>query len=110
MASTNERRSWETFVRRPGDLREGVELPLALRDLNPGRKKYSVRHVVTTVSRNPEEMRHMDTLFVRTVVGVLLPEAWGIAILRELPIELPGRPYQDFFTSLKAAARSQDKI
>lgn len=106
MASTNERRSWETFVRRPGDLREGVELPLALRDLNPGRKKYTVRHVVAAVSRNPEEMRHMDTLFVRTVVGALLPEAWGITILRDLPIELPGRPYQDFFASLKAAARS----
>ena len=109
MVSTNERKSWETFVRRPGDLREGAELPLALLDLNPGRKKYSVRHVVATVSRNPEEMPHVDTLFVRTVVGVLLPETWGITILRDLPIEVPGKPYHDFFASLKAAARDGDK-
>lgn len=109
MASTNERRSWETFVRRPTDLREGVELPLALRDLNPGRKKYSMRHVMATVSRNPKDLPQMDTLSVRTVVGVLLPEIWGITILRDLPIELPGKPYHDFFASLKAAARGGDK-
>jgi hypothetical protein len=51
----------------------------------------------------------MDALFVRTVVGVLLPETWGITILRDLPIEVPGKPYHDFFASLKAAARDGDK-
>lgn len=105
MASTNERKSWETFVRRPGELKEGAELPLVLRDLNPGRKKYQMRHVVAKVSRKPEELAQMDRLQVRTVVGVLLPESWGVKILRDLPIELPGEPYHDFFTALRNATQ-----
>lgn len=104
MASTSERRSWETFVRRPSDLREGVEVSLALRDLNPGRKKYGMRHVVATVSRNPRDLSEMDTLYVRTVVGVRLPGTWGVKILRDLPIEIPGRPYKDFFAALNSVA------
>ncbi|MBI2361101.1 MAG: hypothetical protein HYV04_19715 [Deltaproteobacteria bacterium] len=105
MASTSERKSWETFVRRPGDIKEGVEIPLVLRDLSPGRKKYSMRHVVAILSRIPQDLSAMDTLYVRTVVGVRLPDAWGVEILRELPIEIPGRPYKDFFAALNTAAR-----
>ncbi len=47
----------------------------------------------------------MDTLQVRTVVGVLLPEPFGVRIMRDLPIEIPGSPYRDFFQALEAAAR-----
>jgi len=104
MALANKRRLWETFLRRPGDLREGVEIPLVLRDLNPGRKKYGMRHVVAIINRQADAP-DSDELQVRTVVGVLLPERWSIKILRDLPIELPGKPYQDFFKALGAAAR-----
>lgn len=104
MASTNERKSWETFVRRPGDIKEGVEIALVLRDLTPGRKKYGMRHVVATVTRQAD-LPGTDELQVRTVVGVLLPERWSIKILRDLPVEIPGKPYQDFFAALKDAAR-----
>jgi hypothetical protein len=102
MASKTEKQVWETFVRRPGDLKEGDEIPMVLRDLTPGRKKYRMRHVVTTVRRNAEEA--MDLLRVRTVVGVQLPETWGVKIVRDLPIELQGQPYRDFYQALKAAA------
>ncbi len=47
----------------------------------------------------------MDTLQVRTVVGVLLPEPFGVRIIRDLPIEISGIPYRDFFQALEAAAR-----
>lgn len=104
MASTDKGKIWETFVRRPTDLKEGVETPLVLRDLNPGCQKYGMRHVVAIVSQKKEELLEMDVLQVRTVVGVLLPEPRGIRILRELPIELPGQPYRDFFEALRAAA------
>ena len=107
MASTSERRTWETFVRKPSELKEGVELPLVLRDLSPGRKKYSMRHVVATLSRDPQDFPQMDSLYVRTVVGVRLPETWWINILRYLPIELPGKPYHDFFASLNDALAAQ---
>ena len=102
MASKTEKQIWETFVRRPGDLKEGDEIPMVLRDLTPGRKKYRMSHVIAMVRRDPEQM--MDLLRVRTVVGVQLPETWGVSIIRDLPIELEGRPYRDFYEALKAAA------
>jgi hypothetical protein len=49
-------------------------------------------------------MASMDILRVRTVVGVLLSETWGIRILKDLPTELPGRPYHDFFEALRKAS------
>ncbi|OGQ79246.1 MAG: hypothetical protein A3F90_02475 [Deltaproteobacteria bacterium RIFCSPLOWO2_12_FULL_60_19] len=108
MASTNEPKIWETFVRRPTDLAEGAETPLVLRDLNPGRRKYGMRHVVAIVSQKKEDLPQMDILRVRTVVGILLPEPRGIKILHELPIELPGQAYRDFFTALRAAAEKRE--
>jgi hypothetical protein len=104
MASKSEPQTWETFVRRPGDLKEGVEIPMVLRDLTPGRRKYQMRHVVAVLSRNPRETPPMDRLCVRTVVGVLLHETWGVRIVRELPTELRGRPYHDFYEALREAA------
>ena len=107
MALKTEQRTWETFVRRPGDLKEGEEAPMVLRDLSPGKKKYQMRHVVAAVSRKPEDMASMDQLRIRTVVGVLLPETWGVKIVRDLPTELPGKPYHDFYEALKKAASSE---
>ena len=107
MASKTEGRVWETFLRRPGDLREGVETPMALRDLTPGKNKYQMRHVVAVASRKADEMASMDRLQVRTVVGLLLPETWGVRIVRDLPIELPGRPYRDFYQALAKAASAK---
>jgi hypothetical protein len=83
-------------------LPEDEEMPMVLRDLSSGRKKYRMRHVLATVRRNAEEATEL--LRARTVVGVQLPETWGITIICELPIELPGRPYRDFYEALKAAA------
>lgn len=104
MASKNEKQIWETFVRRPGDLKEGVETPMALRDLRAGRNKYQMRHVVAVVRRRAPETAGLDELHVRTVVGVLLPETYAIKILRDLPMEIPGTPYRDFYEALKKAA------
>jgi hypothetical protein len=104
MASKTEKQTWETFVRRPGDLKEAIETPMVLRDLTPGKKKYQMRHVVAAVSRKPEDLASMDILRVRTVVGVLLSETWGVRILKDLPMELPGRPYHDFYEALRKAS------
>jgi hypothetical protein len=105
MASKSEPQTWETFVRRPGDLKEGVEIPMVLRDLTPGPRKYQMRHVVAVLSRHPRETPPpIHRLHVRTVVGVLLEETWGVRIVRELPTELPGKPYHDFYEALREAA------
>ncbi len=104
MASKSKKQIWETFVRRPGDLKEGVETPMVLRDLRPGRKKYQLRHVVAVISRQAPESAGLDELRVRTVVGVLLSEIYAIKILHDLPMEIPGKPYHDFYDALKRAA------
>jgi hypothetical protein len=104
MASKSEKQVWETFVRRPGDLKEGEDVPMVLCDLSSGRKKYQMRHVVAAVSRKPENMASMDILHIRTVVGVLLSETCSIKILKDLPTELPGRPYHDFYEALRQAS------
>ncbi len=104
MDSTIEPNVWETFVRRPSDLEEDTEIPLILRNLNPGPRKYAMRHVIGIVSRNPEKLANMDKLLVRTRVGAQLPDTLGIKILSDLPVELPGLPYHDCFAALRAAA------
>ena len=99
MASKTDKREWETFVRNPDYLKEGTEIPLVLIDLTPGRRKYAVRHAMAIVSRRPENP-DADILWVRSSVGVRLPEPYAIRIVRELPSELPGVPYRDVFQAL----------
>lgn len=101
MASSSEAAAWDTFVRRPGDLRCGVEAPLVLRDLRPGRGKYGLRHVVGIVHDNGGPG---DRLVVRTVVGVELSGAYTVEIVREMPQEIAGVPYRDFYAALRRAA------
>lgn len=102
MVSAN--RTWETFVRSPEQLKEGVEIPLVLLDLTPGRRKYAIRHVVAILDRRPDAFPDGDTVWVRSSVGVRLPSPYAIRIVRELPAELPGRPYRDVFEALGRAA------
>jgi len=106
MASKSARatRTWETFVRRPEQLHEGVEIPLVLLDLTPGPRKYAVRHVMAILDRRPDAVPDGDILWVRSSVGVRLPSPYAIRIVRELPAELPGVPYHDVFDALRRAA------
>lgn len=97
MASNSEPQIWDTFVRRPADLRIGTEVPLVLRDLRAGRTKYRIRHVVGIVR---EDEGPGDELLVRTVVGVALAKTYRVEIKRALPQEIPGTPYRDFFLAL----------
>lgn len=101
MASSSEPQVWDTFVRRPADLKPGVETPLVLRDLRAGRGKYGLRHVVGIVHQGGDPG---DELLVRTVVGVVLPEPYTVEIVREMPQEIAGTPYRDFYQALQQAA------
>ncbi len=105
MASKTDstKRTWETFVRRPEQLVEGVEIPLVLLDLTPGPRKYAIRHVVAILDRRFDAFPDADALWVRSAVGVRLPSPYAIRIVRELPAELPGVPYRDVFEALRRA-------
>ena len=104
MASSSEPPAWDTFVRRPGDIKYGVEAPLVLRDLRPGRGKYGLRHVVGIVHEGDGPG---DRLVVRTVVGVVLPGSYTVEIVREMPQEIAGTPYKDFYVALQRAAEAE---
>ncbi len=104
MASSSDAPVWDTFVRRPGDVRCGVETPMVLRDLRPGRGKYGLRHVVGVVR---EGGGPGDGLVVRTVVGVVLPGSYTVEIVREMPQEIAGIPYRDFYAALQRAAEAE---
>lgn len=104
MASSSDAPVWDTFVRRPGDLRYGVETPLVLRDLRPGRGKYGLRHVTGVVH---EDGGPGERLLVRTVVGVELPGNHTVEIVRHLPQEIAGTPYRDFYAALQRAAGTE---
>ncbi len=105
MRSAAGQQVWEPFIRSPAELQEGAEIPLIIRDLTPGRRKYQLRHVVALVSRQPAAPGQGATLWIRTTVGVQLDQPWTIKILRELPLELPGQPYRNVYEALKKAAK-----
>ena len=98
------KRDWETFVRSPAQLEEGVPIPLVLVDLTPGPRKYSLRHAVVVIDRRQDALPGADVLWVRTPVGVKLSEPYAMRIVRELPAELPGVGYRDVFEALRVAA------
>ncbi len=97
------RRVWETFVRNREQLKEGVPIPIALIDLTPGPRKYALRHAVVVIDRRPDAFPEGETLWVRTPVGVRLPSPYAMRMVRELPSELPGIGYHDFFEALRIA-------
>lgn len=97
------RRVWETFVRSGDQLKENVPIPLVLVDLQPGPRKYGLRHAVVILDRRADAFPDGDALWVRTPVGVRLSSSFGMRIVRELPSELPGVAYRDFFEALRAA-------
>lgn len=101
MASSSEPQIWDTFIRKPGDLELGAEVPLVLRDLKSGRTKYGIRHVMGVVH---EGEGAGDQLLVRTVVGLVVPKTYTVEIKRALAQEIPGTPYRDFYRALAKAA------
>lgn len=98
------KRAWETFVRSPDQLEEGVPIPIVLVDLAPGPRKYALRHAVVIIDRLQDGSPGGDVLWVRTPVGVKLSSPYAMRIVRELPSELPGVGYRDAFEALRVAA------
>jgi hypothetical protein len=85
---------YDTFVESLGDLPDGGEVRLTVRDLAPGRRKYDARYVRAIVASSPEKLPDADVLRVRFLRGYLHPRPWAIKILEELgdfPPPLQGR-------------------
>jgi len=98
---------YETFVRSFAELAPGREVPLILRDLTPGPKKYRARHVKALLAQPAEAGPDWDILWVRSGVGLRYPQPWAIKITEELPDTIPGKPYEDVFTALRRLAEAR---
>ena len=82
------------------DLQEGQPVVLTIRDLSPGKHKYTARVARVQVSRSPEALVNWDKLWAYSVVGYKDPQPWGIQIVEELGITVPGKPYSDIYAVL----------
>ncbi len=95
---------YETFITDEQPLHSGRDVPLVLRDLQPGRRKYLARHVVARVTRVELAPPGAVPLRVRSRVGVELPGPWWIEVRRALPARLPGAPYSSAPVALNRLA------
>ena len=93
------KKEYQTFVRQFKDLKEGRQ-ELFIKDLTPGPQKYDTKHVLAEISSHPEKMADGDILRIRSESGVLLPQVWGIKILKELPEFSAGQPWEDVFKAV----------
>jgi len=87
-------------VKHMKDMQENKKLVLTIRDLSPGKHKYLARVARVQVSRSPEALAKWDKLWVHSVVGIKDPEPWGMKIVEELGIPIPGKPYSDIYETL----------
>lgn len=93
------KKEYQTFVRQFKDLKEGRQ-ELFIKDLTSGPQKYDTKHVLAEISSDPEKMTDGDILRIRSESGILLPQVWGIKILKELPESVPGQPWEDVFKAM----------
>jgi len=82
------------------DLQEGKKLVVSIRDLNPGKRKYLARVARVEISRSPEALTSWDTLWAHSVVGFKDPQPWGMKVVEELGLTVPGQPYSDIYQAL----------
>ena len=99
-------KEWQTFVRRFSDMKEGVR-EIFIKDLTEGKRKYDTKHVIAAVSRTKVGMKEPDVLWVRAESGEKLPDPWYIAISKELPDYVSGRPWDDLLEIL-AKRKAED--
>ena len=89
-------KSWLAFIDNPADLPLGKEVEISIRDLTPGRQKFDGHNVKAILASSPEKLPGGDTLWLRSLTGVLHPKPMGIKITKELDEYIPARPYSDY--------------
>ncbi len=79
-------KEYETFVLRDQEpLPDSGECRIIVRDLTPGKLKYTSEFVKARVARSPQDLSDGDTLWIRSDLGKLVyPEPWKIKILESL--------------------------
>ncbi len=88
-------KEYVTFVSDPKLLLNRREVRLAIRDLTPGPRKYDCRIVRAIITDDRGSSPESDILWIRSLVGTLLPRPLSIRIVAELENTLPVAPYQE---------------
>ena len=91
---------YQTHVKHMKDVQENKTLVLTIRDLSPGKHKYLARVARVQVSRSPEALAQWDKLWVHSVVGLRDHQPWGMKIVAELGLTVPGKPYSDIYEAM----------
>jgi hypothetical protein len=91
---------YQTHVKHFKDLQDGKQTVLTIRDLSPGKHKYLARVARVQLSRSAEALAKGDKLWVRSLVGQLDPQPWGMKIVEEMGVNVPGKPYSDIYEAL----------
>ena len=100
-------KEWQTFVRQFEDMREG-EIEIFIKDLTPGPRKYDTKHVMAKVSRSRKTLPKGDILWVRSESGLKSPKPWFIAIKKDLPEWVSGKPWTNALDATNRATASED--
>jgi hypothetical protein len=79
-----ENMDYLTIVRNMNELKDGKESEMYVKDLSPGKYKYSCRAVKAMISSAPESLPGADKLWVRYETGVTRPKPWAIKVTAEL--------------------------
>lgn len=87
-------------IRHMKELQENKTLVLTIRDLTPGKHKYLARVARVQLSRSPDAVANWDKLWVLSVVGLKDPQPWGMKVVEELGITIPGKPYSDIYQAM----------
>ncbi len=75
------KKEYDTFIEKKGDLQEGGEIVIAIRDL----EKYAHRAVRCIVSHSSEELPDGDVLWIRYgESGAKEPAPWAIKITEKM--------------------------
>ena len=73
---------WEVFVMDMAELAEGKDIEISIRTLNPGKQKYTYKHVRAQVSSSLDKFP--DQLQVRMGRGQLSPAKFSIKVIEEI--------------------------
>lgn len=85
------KKEYDTFVDTLDSLPQGKEAVLVIRDLTPGKRKYTCQCVKAVVSPAAEELPDGDLLWVRLQLGARTPQPWTIKIVEVLGDHMIGR-------------------
>ncbi len=87
------KKEYRVFVPDIKDLAENKEIKLTVKDLTPGRSKYSAHVVRAIVSSDTGRLPGADSLQVMSWTGVPYPGVWAIKIVKELEATEAGLPH-----------------